>query len=95
MWYYVDLIILFYFPALGYLLGSEDYYSHEHCVFISAKNVTRCALDFRDGEEVAAEFKNKYSAHVFTERAIDLIASHKTEKVQWATFLIITILMQY
>ncbi|XP_019387744.1 PREDICTED: arylsulfatase B isoform X2 [Crocodylus porosus] len=64
----------------GYLLGSEDYYSHEHCVFISARNVTRCALDFRDGEEVAVEFKNKYSAHVFTERAIDLIASHKTEK---------------
>ncbi|XP_072215682.1 arylsulfatase B [Excalfactoria chinensis] len=64
----------------GYLLGSEDYYSHDHCVFIKAKNVTRCALDFRDGEEVATGFKNMYSTNLFTERAIDIIASHKTEK---------------
>ncbi|XP_073200233.1 arylsulfatase B isoform X2 [Lepidochelys kempii] len=65
----------------GYLLGSEDYYSHERCVFISAKNATRCALDFRDGEEVAVGFGNMYSTNVFTKRAVDLIASHKTEKV--------------
>lgn len=69
---------------LGYLLGSEDYYSHDHCVLIKAKNVTRCALDFRDGEEVATGFKNMYSTNLFTERAIDLIANHKTEKVQSA-----------
>ncbi|CAM5113836.1 unnamed protein product [Eretmochelys imbricata] len=64
----------------GYLLGGEDYYSHERCVFISAKNATRCALDFRDGEEVAVGFGNMYSTNVFTKRAVDLIASHKTEK---------------
>ncbi|XP_065512545.1 arylsulfatase B [Caloenas nicobarica] len=64
----------------GYLLGSEDYYSHDRCVFIKAKNITRCALDFRDGEEVATGFKNMYSTNLFTERAIDLIANHKTEK---------------
>lgn len=70
------------FPVVGYLLGSEDYYTHDHCVLIKAKNVTRCALDFRDGEEVATGFKNVYSTNLFTERAIDLIANHKTEKVQ-------------
>eukprot|EP00075_Anas_platyrhynchos_P013241 XP_027302494.1 arylsulfatase B [Anas platyrhynchos] len=68
----------------GYLLGSEDYYSHDHCVLIKAKNVTRCALDFRDGEEVATGFKNMYSTNLFTERAIDIIANHKTEKVESA-----------
>lgn len=72
------------FPVLGYLLGSEDYYSHDRCVLIKAKNITRCALDFRDGEEVATGFKNMYSTNLFTERAIDLIANHKTEKVQSA-----------
>lgn len=71
-------------PVLGYLLGSEDYYSHDRCVLIKAKNITRCALDFRDGEEVATGFKNMYSTNLFTERAIDLIANHKSEKVQSA-----------
>ncbi|XP_053303956.1 arylsulfatase B isoform X2 [Spea bombifrons] len=64
----------------GYWLGGEDYYTHERCYENKAMNISICALDFRDGEAPATEYLNKYSTHVFTERAQALIANHNTEK---------------
>ncbi|MBN3301079.1 ARSB Arylsulfatase, partial [Amia calva] len=64
----------------GYLTGSEDYFSHQRCAFISPLNVTRCALDLRDGEEVATGFLGQYSTHMFVNRATDIIVKHNPQK---------------
>ncbi|KAE8636110.1 hypothetical protein XENTR_v10002846 [Xenopus tropicalis] len=64
----------------GYWTGGEDYYSHERCYLITTLNITRCALDFRDGEVPATDYQMKYSTHLFTDRAVDLITNHNPEK---------------
>ncbi|KAM4051531.1 LOW QUALITY PROTEIN: arylsulfatase B [Anomaloglossus baeobatrachus] len=64
----------------GYLTGGEDYYTHNRSYEIKGINKTVCALDFRDGEAIAKGYEKKYSTHIFTERAVDLIANHKPEK---------------
>ncbi|KAG8456519.1 hypothetical protein GDO86_002341 [Hymenochirus boettgeri] len=64
----------------GYLNCSEDYYTHEMCYYKKALNTTYCALDLLDGEVPTSDYRMKYSTHIFTERAVDLIANHNLEK---------------
>lgn len=64
----------------GYLTGSEDYFSHVRCHPIHSLNLTRCALDLRDGEEVATGYKGLYSTELFTQRATSIIAKHDSAK---------------
>ncbi|TRY84223.1 hypothetical protein DNTS_026644 [Danionella cerebrum] len=64
----------------GYLTGSEDYYSHQRCSFITPLNLSRCALDLRDGEEVAVNFTGQYSTELFTQRATQIITGHTPDE---------------
>ncbi|KAM9840927.1 arylsulfatase B [Aulostomus maculatus] len=64
----------------GYLTGSEDYYSHVRCIRNAALNLSRCALDLRDGEEVASGYKGEYSTELLSQKAADIIAAHNPAK---------------
>ncbi|KAK2818681.1 hypothetical protein Q5P01_024242 [Channa striata] len=64
----------------GYLTGSEDYYSHVRCSPIAALNLSRCALDLREGEEVATGYKGIYSTEMLSQRAIGIIEKHNINK---------------
>ncbi|CAF87852.1 unnamed protein product, partial [Tetraodon nigroviridis] len=61
-----------------YLTGSEKYYTHIRCQGISALNLTRCALDLREGETVATGYKGIYSTELFSQKAISIIENHSS-----------------
>lgn len=65
---------------LGYLTGSEDYFTHFRCYQSPSLNLSRCALDLRDGEEVATGYKGVYSTELLSQRAISIIERHISQK---------------
>ncbi|XP_041816653.1 arylsulfatase B-like [Chelmon rostratus] len=64
----------------GYLTGSEDYYTHERCYHIYPPSLTRCALDLRDGEEVATRYTGVYSTELFSQKVTNIIGKHNSTK---------------
>ncbi|KAF7641222.1 hypothetical protein LDENG_00288650, partial [Lucifuga dentata] len=63
-----------------YLTGGEEYFTHVRCYPIHALNLTRCALDLRDGEEAATTYKGAYSTELFSQRASSIIRKHDPNK---------------
>ncbi|XP_028318527.1 arylsulfatase B [Gouania willdenowi] len=64
----------------GYLTGGEDYNTHMLCCPIAGLNLTRCALDLRDGEEVATAYNGVYSTQLFSDKAISIIRTHNPQQ---------------
>nr|XP_024658878.1 arylsulfatase B isoform X5 [Maylandia zebra] len=65
---------------LGYLTGGEDYFTHFRCYQSRSLNLSRCALDLRDGEDVATGYEGVYSTELLSQRAISIIERHNSQK---------------
>ncbi|XP_046544579.1 arylsulfatase J-like, partial [Haliotis rubra] len=63
----------------GYLSGSENYYTHNHCDNHVA-NTSYCGHDLRDNTKPVFTENGHYSTHLFTEKAIDIINKHDKSK---------------
>lgn len=54
----------------GYYTGAEDYYNHTRMSFTRPFTL---GYDFRDQEDAAATVRGAYSAHLFGDRAVEIL----------------------
>jgi arylsulfatase B/arylsulfatase I/J len=71
----------------GYLTGSEDYYTHKRCDSLSYPDQQVCGLDLRNKMTPDWNETGKYSTHLFTEEAENIIEQHAASKTKQPLFL--------
>ena len=63
-----------------FLAGSQDYYSHVNCDIYNKTNECGVDMHYSDPYKMDRSQNGTYSAHLFTQKAIDIIANQDKGK---------------